>query len=263
MKEFTLSLVQLRPEPGRIDDNVRKHIEFIRAAAGAGAALAVFPECSLTGYAAKDAAALAVSADSDAVRALEEECRASRIAACFGFLERRGAELFIAQELFSAGARIVYRKTHLGSREEGVFRPGDEFPLLSAPAPAGMQLCWESHIPEISALYRSRGAELLLTPYASGMSGDRCRENWAVHLPARASDNGAWTAACNLLFPSGQAPGGGLALYDPKGKLAAGYFGTEERMLTCALSGPLPREVPAGDMHAISYFDKKRPELFR
>ena len=66
MKEFTLSLVQLRPEPGRIDDNVRKHIEFIRAAAGAGAALAVFPECSLTGSAAKDAAALAVSADSDA-----------------------------------------------------------------------------------------------------------------------------------------------------------------------------------------------------
>lgn len=263
MKSFSLSLVQLRPEPGRVDDNIGKHVDFIRAAAREGSALVVFPECSLTGYAAEGAGALALSGDSEGIRALEHECYVNQIAVCFGYLERRGEELQIAQELFSAGERIVYRKTHLGSREEGVFRTGDEFPMLTAPVSAGMQLCWESHIPEISALYRGRGAELLLMPYASGMSGEKCRENWAVHLPARASDNGAWAAACNLLFPQGRAAGGGLALYDPKGRLAAGYFGTEEHMLTCALSGPLPREIPAGDMHAISYFDKTRRELFR
>ncbi len=127
-----------------------------------------------------------------------------------------------------------------------------------------MQLCWESHIPEISALERSRGAELLLVPYASAMTGGRCRKHWMVHLPARASDNGAFVAACNLPFPAenGALRGGGMAVFDPKGNCVASYYGTEDHMLLCALSGPLPRELPPGDMHNISYFDRKRTELF-
>ena len=115
-----------------------------------------------------------------------------------------------------------------GFREKAVFTPGDEFPVTAGSIKAGMQLCWESHIPEISGLERGRGAELLLVPYASAMSGARCEENWSVHLPARASDNGAFLLACNLLFPpkaEGAPPtGGGLAAYDPKGRRIAAYF---------------------------------------
>ena len=110
-----------------------------------------------------------------------------------------------------------------------------------------------------------RGAELLLMPYASAMSGERCRAHWTVHLPARASDNGAFVAACNLPFPAknGVPRGGGMAVFDPKGSSIASYYGAEEHTLLCTLSGPLPRELPPGDMHHISYFDRKRTELFR
>ena len=265
MEPIKVAAVQLFPER-RAEDTAGKHLRFLRQAAKAGAALVVFPECSLTGYAADAGVLRPLSASDELIRALEAESDRLGTAVCFGFVERDEPRPHITQELYFRGGRALYRKTHLGTREEAVFAPGDAFPVLAAPRPAGMQLCWETHIPEISAALRRQGAELLLTPYASGMSGEKCRDNWAVQLPARASDNGAFVIACNLLFPprAGESVprGGGIAVYDPKGGRLASYFGTEERLLLCDLAGPLPRELPAGDMHAISYFDRVRRELF-
>lgn len=263
MRTITIALVQLLPadDPVRNAETICRHL---RAAAAQGAALALFPECSLTGYGVENARALALEPDGEPVKTVEKECYVNSIAACFGYIERGERGLFITQELFDGAAAVRYRKTHLGSRERTVFRAGDGFPMGDRPVKTGMQLCWESHIPEISALERGRGAELLLVPYASAMSAERCRENWLVHLPARASDNGAFVAACNLLFPpkDGAPRGGGMAVFDPKGRCTASCFGTDEHMLLCTLSGPLPRELPEGDMHAISYFDRKRKDLF-
>ena len=263
MRTITLALGQFLPgnDPAR---NAAAICRMLRDAAARGAELMLFPECCLTGYSVEHAAALAVGRTSDPVRSVEAECSAGSVAACFGYLERTEAGLTITQELFDGEKGTIYRKTHLGSRETAVFLAGDVFPQAEKPLNIGMQLCWESHIPEISALERSRGAELLLVPYASAMSGELCRKHWSVHLPARASDNGAFVAACNLPFPAknGASRGGGMAVFDPKGECIASYFGTEEHTLLCTLSGPLPRELPPGDMHSISYFDRKRTELF-
>ena len=263
MRTVTIALCQFLPG-GDAGQNAAAICRMMRDAAARGAALALFPECSLTGYSVERAAALALRRTSEPVQAVEAQCRESGIAACFGYLERVDGGLAITQELYAGGQATYYRKTHLGTREAAVFQAGNDFPVAEAPLKTGMQLCWESHIPEISALYRGRGAEVLLVPYASAMSGETCRQNWMVHLPARASDNGVFVAACNLPFPAenGAVRGGGMAVCDPKGRCIAEYYGTEEQMLLCTLSGPLPRELPPGDMHTISYFDRKRTELF-
>ena len=263
MRAITIALSQFLPG-GDPAQNAGTVCRLLRDAAARGAELVLFPECCLTGYDVERAAALAVGRTSEPVRAVEAACAAGSVTACFGYIERTEDGLTITQELFDGEKATIYRKTHLGYREAAVFRAGDAFPVADKPLKAGMQLCWESHIPEISALERSRGAELLLVPYASAMSGDQCRDRWMVHLPARASDNGAFVAACNLPFPAknGANRGGGMAVFDPKGACVASYYGTEEHMLLCALSGPLPRELPPGDMHSISYFDRKRTELF-
>ena len=264
MRTITMALGQFLPgdDPG---ENAAAICRMLRTAAAGGAEIALFPECCLTGYGVERAEALAVKRTSDPVRAVEAECRDAGVAACFGYIERTDGGLSITQELFDGGEATIYRKTHLGSREAAVFQAGDVFPVAETPLKTGMQLCWESHIPEISALERSRGAQLLLMPYASAMSGEQCRRRWMVHLPARASDNGAFVAACNLPFPAkdGVPRGGGMAVFDPKGECIAAYYGTEEHLLLCTLSGPLPRELPPGDMHHISYFDRKRTELFK
>lgn len=272
MKDIKIALAQFCPQAGKTAGNAEKAAEYIKLAAEEGAALVVFPECSLTGYAPVRAAELAIgpsSEDGNILQKTEQLCGRLGIAACFGFMERAGSELFITQELFSPESRAVYRKTHLGATEERYFSQGSTFPKAEVSGiSCGMQLCWESHIPQISAAYRKQGCQLLLFPYASPMSGEKCLENWSVHLPARASDNGCFAAACNLLFEEGR--GGGLAVWDPKGRLIASCFEKEEKMITCSIGGELPGErhqkikqgLAEPDMHFISYFDKARSELF-
>ena len=289
MKRLTIALAQICPVPGGASANAEKIKAYMKEAADKNAALAVFPECSLTGYAPDRAAELALSIGAGPVSAVEAAAEKLGIAVCFGFIEKFGDKLYISQELYCVGERTVYRKTHPGSREALFFEAGNEFPISHGPVDCGMQLCWESHIPEISAEYRKQGAQMLLFPYASGMSGERCKENWQVHLPARASDNGCFAAACNLLTSNAEnvgtgvrqtgstgsktsedLRGGGLAVWDPKGRLIAQYFGTEETLITAEIGGELPRErflkeqqgLAEHDMHTLSYFDLKRGDLF-
>ncbi|MBR6237314.1 MAG: hypothetical protein IKR16_06210 [Firmicutes bacterium] len=310
MTGIKIALAQICPVPGDESANAEKINAYMKEAADGGAELVVFPECSLTGYAPERAAELALSIGTGPdgaaelalsigdgpdgapgigggpISAIEEAAEKLGIAVSFSFMEKSGDKFYISQELYCGGERTVYRKTHPGSREALYFAAGNEFPVSLSPVCCGMQLCWESHIPEISAEYRKQGAQLLLFPYASGMSGERCKENWQVHLPARASDNGCFAAACNLLTKdvktgvhqtgaagSGNAEdlrGGGLAVWDPKGRLIAQYFGTEETLITAEIGGELPRErflkekqgIAEHDMHTLSYFDLKRKELF-
>lgn len=275
MRKTRLAVIQMLPDLNDPVKNAEKICRFLRGAAEQHADLALFPEACLTGYSSALAEKLAIPADHRAVRMVEAESLRTGAAVCFGYYEETGALPFITQEFFSEGTRTLYRKTHLGSREQGRFQAGRLFPaadLRKDPSlRCGMQLCWESHIPDISTALRAQGAELLLFPYASGMGGETCRAHWS-HLPARASDNGLYAAACNALqrknrgdIPAASADditGGGIAVYDPKGRCIASCFDTDERMLLCDLAGPLPREIPDGDMHSISYFDRRRTELF-
>jgi len=267
MNDLTLGIVQIRPERGNADDATSKILSRLSTAKTQGADLVLFPECSLTGYRTEGAQSVALDYEDRRIKEIEDKAMDLGLGVCFGFIEKEGSSLFISQELFYEGKSIVYRKTHLGSKETGVFTEGSTFPMMEVRGVlTAMHLCWESHIPQISALYRKRGAQLLLFPYASGMSGEKCRENWSVHLPARASDNGCFAAASNLLMDTGgRAVGGGMCLWDAKGRAVREYYGDDENMIICTIGGELPREAFAsgtGSMHNISYFDKARTELF-
>ena len=267
MNTIVLSLVTMESLPGKPEQNVQKMISYLEKANKDHATLVIFPECSLTGYDPENAMNYSLKMDDHFILMMEEKASTFDMAVCFGYMERLMAETkpFITQELFFQGKRIRYHKTHLGTKEEKCFQSGVEYPVMDISVTAGIQLCWESHIPDISTALRQKGAELLLVPYASGMSGERCRENWMVHLPARASDNGVFLAACNALFPGKplSSRGGGLAVFNPKGKELTSYYGAEEQIITCQLSGMLPREYPRGDMHHISYFDQRKPDLYK
>lgn len=267
MKTIILSLISMESLPGEPEQNVRKMISYLEQAKKDHASLVAFPECSLTGYDPENAMSHSLAMDDDLILMLEDKASELDMAVCFGYMEQSedDAKPFLTQELFHRGNRIRYHKTHLGTKEENYFMSGEEFPVMDIGAVVGIQLCWESHIPDISTALRQKGAELLLVPYASGMSGERCKENWMVHLPARASDNGVFLAAVNTLFPDTRSSsrGGGLVVFDPKGRQIASYYGTKEHIMTCQLSGMLPREYPKGDMHHISYFDRRKPDLYR
>ncbi len=266
MKKIRIALAQMAPGRETVPGNAQMILHYIHQAKEGGAELLLLPECSLCGYPSGGGPVQGIIPEDPLIRGIRKAAGKCSVAVCFGYVEREGDCLYITQELVSGDEIIRYRKTHLGTKEKKVFSEGSRFPVAQHPVRAGIQLCWESHIPEISAAEREKGAELLLVPYASPMTGKRCEENWIVHLPARASDNGAYVAACNLIIPAGEGSeerrGGGMAVWDPKGKRILSVFDTCDKIAFCDLEGPLPREC-SGDMHHISYFDRKRAELFR
>ena len=57
----------------------------------------------------------------------------------------------------------------------------------------GLELCYESHFPEISTVLCLKGAEILFMPHASPRGEpDEKMKSWLRHLPSRAFDNGVF-----------------------------------------------------------------------
>ena len=267
MREIAVAAVQIESYLGDCERNADKHAEWVSRAAGEGADLVFFPECSLTGYTLDGVGDVTVRLADRRVEAVREVARECGIAVGFGLVEqgKPGGNPFVTYVVYSGQDMLEYRKTHLGSSERDVFAQGDCLPVADiAGVCVGVQLCWEGRIPEIATTLRSRGTQLLLAPHASGLEGERRVRTWSRYLPARALDNGMFVIACNALRrnSAGRLAGGGMAAYGPHGELLSSYDRADEHMMLVSIGGMLPRETPDEGMRNISYFDRRRPELY-
>ena len=262
MRNIRLTMVQMSSLAGEPEKNLESMLVFVDN--NRDSDIICFPEMCLSGYSTNDAETVAISPDHECVRALLEKSKETGTAIVFGFVEQRDGFMSLRQEIADgSNERKFYRKTHLGKRESEVFRSGDELPVFDVKGvKVGIQLCIESHINDICTVYRSKGAELVLTPFATGISTRR-KETWARYLPARAYDNGMYVAACSCVGDNGRGAkfGGGLIIIDPRGRTVAEYYGEDEMTITAEIGGELPRDG-ADDMKNISFFDRRRPELY-
>ena len=263
MKDIRLTVVQMSSVAGDPEGNLRKMEGFIRDSRGSD--VICFHEMCLSGYTTKDPGRYAIASDHSCVERLRSLSKEYDMTIVFGYIEDDSKGLCLRQEIVDDGRTVgFYRKTHLGSREAEFFTPGDELPVFNVrDVNMAIQLCIESHIPDISTVYRRKGAELILMPFSSGISGDRRKEVWDTYLPARASDNGLYVAAVSAVGDNGLGTvfGGGLAVFDPKGRVLAEHYGTDEHSVTVEIGGPLPRDGK-DTMDNISYFGRRRPELY-
>ena len=263
MKNIRLTMVQMRCVAGGSEGNFRRIEGFVRD--NADSDIICFPEMCLSGYTTDDPVRFAMTPDHPSVMRMRELSKETGIALVYGYLENNGARPFLRQEIADGDAIRFYRKTHLGRAESAVFTPGDSLPIFDVKGVrTGIQLCIESHIQDICSTYRAKGAELILTPFANGISGDKRRSVWYSYLPARASDNGMYVAACSATGDNGLGTvfGGGMIALDPKGNIMKEHYGTEECSMTVDIGGKLPRDGP-DTMSNISYYDRRRPELYR
>lgn len=276
MRELTIAIGQTVSTPGDIAGNLQRLRQLAQRCADEGIELLCLPEAFLTGYDCEAATRIALDAESSALAEAESIARTTGVALSFGYIERTqlGDPPYVTHVVTDGANRLLYRKTHLGPHEQGHFRAGDCLPVETiAGIHIGVHLCWEAHFPQIAATLRNRGAELLLTPFASGIGGEKRRESWMRFLPARANDNGCYLAACNALRPPrpeedrtnaslNRLRGGGSMVFNPHGTVLAERFDAEEDLLPCKLTDALPRETHEDRMESISYFDYRRPELY-
>ncbi len=265
MDRVRISMVCMNSRLGDIGGNTATILEYARKAKDGGSDIVCFPEMSLTGYSMPRSFEYALSPDSPEVGRIVEASRELDMCIVFGFAEKGDR---IAQAVAEKGELLgIYRKTHLGQNEKDHAVPGDSLPVFNtSKAAIGIQLCLESHFPEISGTYASKGADIILMPHASGLNAERRRTTWNKVLPARAYDNTVFVAACNQVGDNGIGTvfTGGAMILDVRGDLIAEDF-SGECMLTADLDGAQQHELRTNgnrSMRSLYFLNRRRPDIY-
>jgi N-carbamoylputrescine amidase len=192
-----------------------------RAAAAAGADLALFPELWSTGYGFVNGSlrrwrAQAIARDDPWVRAHSVLAGELGMAIAVTYLERWPAGPRNVVTLFDRAGRevLTYAKVHTCTFDlpEQALTPGVVFPVASletraGPVAVGAMICFDREFPEAARLLALGGAELILVPNACELEANRLGQ-----VRARAFENAAAVAVANYAAPQ---ENGHSTLIDP------------------------------------------------
>lgn len=169
----------------------------------------------------------------------------------------------ISQAIWSEGQMIgLHNKTKLGPSERENFKYDDSLHVTNIKGNyIGTSICYESHYPEISAVYEDQGAELLCFPFASPRETlEEKSDRFKMIVCARAYDNTCYACACNCVGEYGEANkyAGVALIVDPKGHIMAETKGYEEAYVEAEIDLEAIRKIKSS---AMGYFRAK--ENFR
>lgn len=267
MRDLKVAVVCMRSEFGRIEKNMKRMETFAQRAAFKGARMICFPELSITGYSVReDLRQYAESVPGPISDHLIKVAKENGLVVLAGMLEKgdRGNPYISHIVTGPSGFIGVYRKTHLSPLERNVCQPGQEVRSFTWDTITfGIQICYESHFPELSTILSLQGADIIFFPYASpNKRPDEKRESWLRTLPARAFDNSVFVVACNQTGKNGAGlsfPDVALII-DPSGKTRCQYTGNREKMIIAELKGEDLKAIRSSEMQHFTQY--RRPELY-
>jgi predicted amidohydrolase len=267
MKTFRIAAVVCRACVGETDRNMKRMEHWIGQAARKDASLICFPEMSITGYGIRsNMADSAESVPGKSSESLLKLAAKENIVVLAGIAEADVKGRIYAGHLIAEPTGIlgIYRKLHIPPPERGLFTPGNETPLFEAQGfKFAVQLCYDTHFPELSTHMALKGADIIFMPHASprGTPAEKYR-SWLRHLPARAYDNGVFVVACNQTGDNGQGlsfPGVALVI-GPSGEVVSKVLNDEEEMLIADIN---TEALAAVRTHRMRYFlPNRRGDLF-
>ena len=197
-----LSAVSSKSEIGNVQQNLSITKDWIVKLDEQRADFILFPELNLSGYTKNIEILDNVLAHKEVVfRELLQLTEQVNAAFAVGFPEKVESRYYISHFLFHKGKLIgIHRKTHLGATEKETFSEGDEINIFEVgELKIGLQLCFETHFPEISYAQVKQGANVLAMAFASPREEAVTKlERFKRFLPARAYDNACFVVACNL-----------------------------------------------------------------
>ncbi len=268
MIDARIALVTSRAPVGAVTENLDRSRQWAIKAAEAGARLTCFPELNITGYTTRGSMAdLAQTIPGPVTDALAQIAAETGLILLAGLAEHNpSGPPYATQGIFHPDGQIeYYRKVHLSPPEKDLFTAGDQVPVFRCRYFAfGVQLCYDSHFPELSTAMAAKGADIIFMPHASPRGAAAAKHNsWMRHLPARAFDNGLFIAACNQWGVNGKGiafPGNALVIGPDGNVLKKKISGEGEQMLLVDLAAT---DLAAVRGHAMRYFfPHRRPELY-
>ena len=171
-----------------------------------------------------------------------------------------------AAAVIDAGGAYLgkYRKTHIPDLkswpEKFFFKPGNlGFPVFdTAFCKLGVYICYDRHFPEGYRALALKGAEVIMTPSATG---PHSRHIWELEVQAAAVANGLFIGAINRVgeeAPWNVARFFGASFFtSPRGEIIA-RGGDGDELVIADLDLALVREV----RHEWQFFRDRRPEAY-
>ena len=182
------------------EHNLQQILIRLEQAARAGAKLAVFPECALTGYcfrSREEAEPVAEEVPGPSTDRILAAARTLDCTAVVGMLERSGEQIFNAAAVITPeGILGTYRKLHLpGLGIDWHVALGDKpFPVFATPhARIGISICYDCSFPEAGRVLKLKGAQILAIPTNWPLGSD----SWQHTPPVRATENHLYVMACD------------------------------------------------------------------
>jgi predicted amidohydrolase len=268
MRDVLVAAVCMHSEPGEVEKNLERIQSFVHEASKRSAGVVLFPELSVSGYTLKEPENIYDLARSRTIlEKIVHMAHDAKLIVMAGMVEvQQEGRPFITQVVAGPGGLLgLYRKTHLSPPEKEDYIEGDSLNIFrEGDLKFGLELCYESHFPEISTVLSLKGAEILFMPHASprGKPEEKMK-SWLRHLPSRAFDNGVFVVTCNQVGKTKENflfPGVVLAL-DPQGRVLERYTGSEETMILVELKAKALEETRA---HRMKYFiPHRRSQLYK
>lgn len=270
IEKTKIALVQMESLVGDIKSNLKTIEYYIKEARRNKVNIICFPEAAINGY-SKETDPIGLKEKLKLYNMFKKLARDYSMTILVGFIEENiSGKPYITHLIATPKGEVeFYRKSHLGQSEVDYFSSGDDLPVFKTPtATIGIQICWETHFPEISRVMALKGVDIIFTPFASPVKGDNRKDIWLKYLAARAYDNSVFVVACNSIGNNGKGTvfGGGLLALDPKGNLIEEDFNGDESILIIDLDPSLINNIKDPNNKSMKfryYMDHRRPELYK
>lgn len=119
-----ISIAQIKPIKGNIEENIKNHIKWIEKAVINNADMIVFPELSITGYEPLLAKNLAIDKTDSCLEIFQEISNKSNITIGIGAPTKEKENIFISMIIFTPNKeKIIYSKQYLYPTETSIFTP--------------------------------------------------------------------------------------------------------------------------------------------
>ncbi len=242
-----VAVAQIESVLGDIEANLRKHLEVIEAARGAGVEVLLFPELSLTGHSA-GADTLRLAMDRRHPFITEIARAAGDMCTVFGLVEEDRAAQFYNAAIAVRHGKILFLHRKINLATYGKLDDGKHFAAgrqvktfdLAAPWCASLLICADTWNPALVHLAVMQGITLLLAPISSAVEavGPEFDNSlgWDTNLRFYATTYGMPIMMANRVGREGDLTfWGGSRILDPFGRPLASAAGSGEALLRAQL----------------------------
>lgn len=233
-----LALVQM-PNYGSVELNLSKSLRAVKAAAGQGADLVLFPEVQLTEffpqYPGQDVRKYAVSIEGEPVKRFCDICRENKISAVPNlyllengrtydasiFIDKSGEIKGIQKMVHVAQAEQFYEQDYYTPSDDGFHVFDTEFGRI------GIVVCFDRRYPESIRTETLQGADLILIPTVNTKAEPSLMFEWELRV--QAFQNSVILAMCNRVGTEGNMCFSGESIViDAKGEVLVKADDTEQ-----------------------------------